>query len=62
MRHELQGVPAFDGDDPQAGDSAAHVVVIEARIIEDGKAIGVLLRERDGTVSAIRIAVEQLAD
>ncbi len=31
-------------------------------IIEDGKAIGVLLREFDGTVSAIRITVDQLAD
>jgi hypothetical protein len=31
-------------------------------VIEDGKAIGVLLREWDGTISAIRIAVEQLAD
>lgn len=36
--------------------------IIEANVIEDGAAIGVLLRERDGTVSAIRIAVEQLAD
>lgn len=31
-------------------------------IIERGRAIGVLLREADGTVSAIRISVEQLAD
>jgi hypothetical protein len=36
--------------------------IIEANVIEEGAAIGVLLRERDGTVSAIRIAVEQLAD
>lgn len=36
---------------------------IEAvEIIEDGKAIGILLREFDGTISAIRIAVEQIAD
>jgi hypothetical protein len=34
----------------------------EAQIIEDGKAIGVLLREFDGTISAIRISVDQLAD
>lgn len=31
-------------------------------IIENGEAIGVLLREWDGTISAIRIPVEQLAD
>lgn len=31
-------------------------------IIEDGKAVAVLLREFDGTISAIRISVEQLAD
>lgn len=36
--------------------------IVEVKIIENGGAIGVLLRERDGTVSAIRIAVEQLAD
>ena len=34
----------------------------EARVIEDGRAIGILLREFDGTISAIRIGVEQLAD
>lgn len=33
-----------------------------AEVIEDGKAIGILLREFDGTISAIRIAVEQIAD
>lgn len=31
-------------------------------IIEDGKAIGILLKEVDGTISAIRIAVDQIAD
>lgn len=31
-------------------------------IIENGGAIAILLREADGTVSAIRIGVEQLAD
>ena len=31
-------------------------------IIEHGRAIGVLLREWDGTISAIRIPIEQLAD
>lgn len=36
--------------------------VEEVKVIENGKAIGVLLREFDGTISAIRISVEQLAD
>lgn len=31
-------------------------------IVEDGKALGILLREFDGTISAIRIPIEQLAD
>lgn len=34
----------------------------EAEVIEDGKAVGILLREFDGTISAIRIGIEQLAD
>lgn len=34
----------------------------QVEIIEDGKAIGVLLREFDGSISAIRIAIEQLID
>jgi hypothetical protein len=37
-------------------------VIEAAEVIEDGKAVGLLLREADGTVSAIRISVEQLAD
>lgn len=37
-------------------------MIEKAEVIEDGKAIGVLLREFDGSISAIRIAVEQLAD
>jgi len=36
--------------------------VEEVKIIEQGRAIGVLLREWDGTISAIRIPIEQLAD
>ncbi len=31
-------------------------------IIEDAKSVAILLREFDGTISAIRISVEQLAD
>ncbi len=31
-------------------------------VIEKGQAIGVLLREFDGTISAIRIPISQLAD
>lgn len=30
--------------------------------IEDGQAIGILLREFDGSISALRIGVEVLAD
>ena len=33
-----------------------------AEVIEEGKAVGIILREFDGTISAIRISVEQLAD
>lgn len=36
--------------------------IIQADVIENGDAVAVLLKERDGTVSAIRISVEQLAD
>lgn len=31
-------------------------------IIEEGRALGVLLREFDGSISAIRIPIGQLAD
>jgi hypothetical protein len=31
-------------------------------IIEDGQALAIMLREFDGTISAIRIGIEQLAD
>lgn len=34
----------------------------QVEAIEDGQVIAVLLRESDGTISAIRISVEQLAD
>lgn len=34
----------------------------EAGIIEDGKALAILVREFDGSFSAIRIAIEQVAD
>lgn len=33
-----------------------------AEVIENGEAVAILLREKDGTISAIRISVEQLAD
>ena len=36
--------------------------VERAEVIEDGQVIAVLLREADGTISAVRISVEQLAD
>lgn len=36
--------------------------IVQADVIENGDAVAVLLKERDGTFSAIRIPVEQLAD
>lgn len=36
--------------------------VEQVEVIDGGLAIGVLLREFDGTISAIRISVSQLAD
>lgn len=35
---------------------------VRAEVIEDGQAIAILVRETDGTVSAVRIGIEQLAD
>lgn len=43
---------------PPAPDARFH----SAEVIEDGQAIAILLREQDGTISAIRIGVEQVAD
>lgn len=34
----------------------------EVGIIEDGKAIAILVREFDGSISAVRIGIEQVAD
>jgi len=34
----------------------------QVQVIEDGKALAILLREFDGTISAIRIPIAQLAD
>ena len=34
----------------------------DAEVIEDGKAIALLVREFDGSFSAIRVAIEQVAD
>jgi hypothetical protein len=52
---------AFDGscDEPSQQPWPCFEKV---NIIEQGRAIGVLLREFDGSVSAIRIPIEQLAD
>jgi hypothetical protein len=36
--------------------------IIQCEIIENGEALAVLVQERDGTVSAVRIMVGQLAD
>lgn len=51
---DRQPLPTF------APPSLARIEVAE--IIEDGQAVGLLVKETDGTVSAIRISVEQLAD
>lgn len=34
----------------------------DAQVIEDGQTLAVLVREEDGTISAVRIAVDQVAD
>jgi hypothetical protein len=34
----------------------------QAEIIDNGQVLAVLVREADGTISAVRMAVEQLAD
>lgn len=34
----------------------------EVGIIEDGKALAILVREFDGSISAVRIGIEQVAD
>ena len=36
--------------------------IIDAEIIENGQAVGLLVKEADGTISAVRVSVEQLAD
>ena len=42
--------------------ASPFATIEEAKVIENGEAVAILLREKDGTISAIRIAVEQLAD
>lgn len=34
----------------------------EAQVIDDGQALAILVREFDGTISAVRVGVEQVAD
>lgn len=36
--------------------------IIECDVIENGDALAVLVKESDGTISAVRISVQQLAD
>lgn len=36
--------------------------IIQAEIIENGDALAVLVKERDGTISAVKIKVGHLAD
>lgn len=33
-----------------------------ANVIENGQAVGIFVQELDGTVSAVRIGIEQVAD
>lgn len=42
--------------------TAEFATIVRAQIIENGEALAVLVQERDGTISAVRISVEQLAD
>lgn len=35
---------------------------VSAQVIEEGRAIGILVKERDGTVSAVRVDIDQIAD
>jgi hypothetical protein len=35
---------------------------LKAEVVEGGKAIGILLMEHDGTVSSVRIGINDLAD
>ena len=57
MRLHKDRTASFDNDEPQT-----WPCIVEAKVIENGKAAGILLREFDGTISAIRIGIEQLAD
>lgn len=40
----------------------AFASFVQCDIIEGGSALAVLVQERDGSVSAVKIAVEQVAD
>ena len=51
---------ALEGKSPLAPSNIA--TIIQAEIIENGDALAVLVKERDGSISAVRIAVSQLAD
>lgn len=47
---------------PPEVDTASLATFVDAEVIENGDAVRVLLRERDGTVSSIRLDIRQLAD
>ena len=36
--------------------------IVQCDVIENGDALAVLVKESDGTISAVRISVQQLAD
>ena len=42
--------------------SVCDALFERVEILEDGRALGVIVRETDGTLSVVRIAIEQVAD
>ncbi len=46
----------------QASEQVSWPRIERAEPIEGGRAVGVLLREFDGTISAVRIGIEAIAD
>jgi hypothetical protein len=37
-------------------------VIERVGIVDSGQAVGIVLRERDGTVSVVRVGIDQIAD
>lgn len=53
---------AFAGSSGEEAGQKSWPRIERAEIIRDGLAVGILLREFDGTISAIQITADQLAD